>query len=377
MNKKAFKFLVVCFALLAMTSMAEAAGRLNFMLTNVSGHEITGVTIAPTYYPQNQTENLLNTGLESNTRLYIGPNYYGSQSYWNITLTWSNGFSKTWTHNRLTRYNSYTAYIAHNGDVRLRQGYERAFARYGNQYASTYSSPYNSQVNVALGAPEKVNVAGASRSQGQMVASNTRRTTRDLVFDDEDEQEVPAAEGSAAANAKGKSISVKATVELTRDGAMSTVLPSADFKSGDRVRLVFSSNSDGYVYWVTKGTTGTYQVLFPGKKTGMDNAVARNKEYTIPAKGAWRFDDNKGTETLVCLLAPNKIPELEKAIQEANGGDKTAASATIAAVVTGHETQRTTRDLVFEEEDVDDVNTKVQTSSGDEPFVATYELNHL
>ncbi len=378
MKKMSLHFATFCFAFLVMATVAQAAGRLNFMLTNVSGYEITGVTIAPTYYPQNQTENLLNTGLESNTRLYIGPNYYGSQSYWNITLTWANGFSHTWTHNRLTRYNSYTVYVAGNGDVRLRQGYERAFARYGYQNASVYSSPQNSQINVALGTPEKVNVAkGGGRAQNQMVATNERRTTRDLVFDEEDEAEVPTASDSAASGADGKTISVKATVELTRDGSQTTVLPSADFKSGDRVRLVFSANSDGYVYWVTKGTSGTYQVLFPSKKAGMNNTVARNKEYTIPAKGAWRFDDNKGTETLVCILAPEKISELEKAIQQAGDGDKAGSSTTIAAVIDEHETQRTTRDLVFEEEDVDDVNTKVQTSSGGEPFVAIYELNHL
>ncbi len=373
MQKNIFKFLVVCFTFLVMVSSAEAAGRLNFMLTNLTGGDITSVSIAPTYYPHNQTGNLLRTKLESRTRLYIGPNYYGQQGYWNISVTWANGYKHTWTHNRLTRYNSYTIYVSPYGGVRMRQGYERAFRRAG--YGTMYSQD-NAYGSVALSTPEKINVAHAPAQQ-QMVAAASKRNTRDLVFDDEDEEAAPTAADSSAAKAEGKKISVKATVELTRDGKQSTVLPSADFKSGDKVRLVFSSNSDGYVYWVAKGTSGTYQVLFPGKKAGMDNAVTRNKEYTVPARGAWRFDDKKGTETLVCLLAPKKIEELEKAIQQADGGDKAAASTTIAALVDKHETERTTRDLVFEEEDVDDVNTKIQTSSGEEPFVATYELKHL
>ncbi len=382
MKKKAFQLLTICFTFLVMAASAEAAGRLNFMLTNLTGADITGVSIAPTYHPYNQTGNLLRTKLESRTRLYIGPNYYGRQAYWNITVTWANGFKNTWTHNRLTRYNSYTVYVSPYGGVRMRQGYERAFRRPGyggNMYA--HQGAYGS---VALSTPEKINVRQspaaaqvAASGQQQMVAAAPKRTTRDLVFDEEDEQEAPAAEDSSAAKATGKKIAVKATVELTRDGNKSTVLPSADFKSGDRVRLIFSANSDGYVYWVAKGTSGAYQVLFPTEKTGLDNAVVRNKEYTVPAKGAWRFDDKKGTETLVCLLAPKKIDELEKAIKQAKDGDKSGSSTTIAALVDKHETERTTRDLVFEEEDVDDVNTKVQTSSGDEPFVATYELKHL
>ena len=52
------------------------------------------------------------------------------------------------------------------------------------------------------------------------------------------------------------------------------------------------------------------------------------------------------------------------------------ASEIISSVVNRHESKRTTRDLVFEEEDDQDVNTKTQTSSDNEPFVATYELIH-
>ncbi len=381
MKKNVFYFLATCFTFLIVASATNAsAGRLNFMLTNLTPQDITEVSIAPTNAPYNSTGNLLNTKLEANTRLYIGPNFYGSQRYWSISLKWANGVQNTWHYNRLTRNNSYTAYVSSTGNVNLRQGFERAFNRPGyGGYGASYMHQ-GSFGSVSLSTPEKINVANAPsprQQQQQMVASNTRRSTRDLVFDEDDEVAVPTAADSIAATTTGKKISVKATVELTRDGKQSTVLPTENFKSGDKVRLIFTSNTDGYVYWVAKGTSGQYQVLFPGKKVGTDNTVVRNKEYTVPNRGAWRFDDKKGTETVVCLLAPNKIDELENAIKQAEGGDKAAASATIAALVDKHETERTTRDLVFEEEDNDDVNTKIQTSSGDEPFVGTYELNHL
>ena len=98
---------LMLFVLLAfIPSSGHAVGRLNFMLTNLTGLDITDVRIAPTYYPNYISENLLKTNLDPNTRLYIGPNYYGDQRFWNITVSWSNGFQYTWTHNQLTRYNS-------------------------------------------------------------------------------------------------------------------------------------------------------------------------------------------------------------------------------------------------------------------------------
>ncbi|MDR2054415.1 MAG: DUF4384 domain-containing protein, partial [Desulfovibrio sp.] len=284
--------------LMASVGSANAAGRLNFMLTNLTGVEITDVRIAPTYYPQYQSENLLKTGLEPSTRLYIGPNYYGDQYKWNIQVIWANGYRHTWTHCQLTRYNSYVVW-ANDYGTHMRQSYERAFARYGDGPMPTMFAGSQPGVQVAVGVPEKVNVArnnNAVASKDQYLADNTsaskRRTTRDLVFDDEDEKEdAPKVVGSSSDTVKGEKIAVKATVELTRDNQTKTVLPTEDFKSGDKVRLLFSANRNGRVYWVAKGTSGKYQVLFPSAKAGMDNSIVKNKEYTVPAKGAWRFDD--------------------------------------------------------------------------------------
>ncbi len=375
MKKRHASILLLTALFLFTASGAQAAGRLNFMLTNLSGMHITDVRIAPTYYSNYQSNNLLKTNLDPGTRLYIGPNFYGDQRYWNISLTWSNGYRHTWTHSQLARYNSYVVYPGPYG-VRMRQGFEPSFARYGDGPALTMYSGAQPGVSVSVGIPEKANVATAPAAATQtapnaLVADSTRRT-RDLVFDDDDK-----APATSAEKPKGETIAVKATVELNRDGKTSTVLPSEEFKSGDKVRLLFSSNRDGYVYWVAKGTSGSYQVLFPSAKTGMDNSITKNKEYTVPMKGAWRFDDKKGTETLVCFVSPSKVANLDNAVQLAAQGKGEEASGIIAGQISGHETKRrATRDLVFEEEDEKDVNTKTQVSPGNEPFVATYELIH-
>ena len=82
--------------------------------------------------------------------------------------------------------------------------------------------------------------------------------------------------------------------------------------------------------------------------------------------------------TLVCvrLIRFTRVAELDKAVALGGEGKKNEASEIISSVVNRHESKRTTRDLVFEEEDDQDVNTKTQTSSDNEPFVATYELIH-
>jgi hypothetical protein len=328
---------------------------------------------------------LLNTSLDPATRIYIGPNYYGERSYWNITVGWSNGYKVTFYRNRLTRYNSYVVYTNYSG-LHMRQSFERAYARYNNPDPSANMLvTLSPNLKVSVGIPEKVNVAqnpliqNNKNNDEQILAENkaTKRTTRDLVFDDEEEESsAPEVEGTTSANVKGDKIAVKATVELQRNGETSTVLPTEPFQSGDKVRLLFSTNKDGYVYWLTKGTSGEYQVLYPTAKAGMDNSVVKNKEYVVPQKGTWRFDDNKGTETLVCLLAPEKISNLEEAVKLSEQGSKDKASVIVASMVDTHETKRTTRDLVFEEEDENDVNTKTQVTAENEPFVATYELEH-
>ena len=148
------------------------------------------------------------------------------------------------------------------------------------------------------------------------------RTTRDLVFDDEEPAQTQAMESSGK-----QTTALKTTMLLKRDGTTSTVLPSHEFKSGDSVKLVFTPNIDGYVYWLAKGSSGNYSVLFPSK-ANMDNAVQRNQEYTIPPKGTFRFDDTPGNEELLCILSAEKLPDMDKAIAEADAAQINAQSST-------------------------------------------------
>lgn len=209
-------------------------------------------------------------------------------------------------------------------------------------------------------------------------ASAAGRTTRDLVFEDEaPKKEAKAGDtgGQVSGGTQQASIAVKTTILLTRDGKTSTVLPSHEFKSGDTVKLVFTPSVNGYVYWMSKGSSGAYAMLFPSAKSGMDNKVERNKEYTVPVKGSFKFDAKAGKEELLCILSEQKLPDLEKALNADAKGD-TDKSKVVASLTKENESKRATRDLVFEEADSGDVNTKKQTAVKGEPFVAHFVLTH-
>jgi hypothetical protein len=205
------------------------------------------------------------------------------------------------------------------------------------------------------------------------------RKTRDLVFEDEDNAAAATSEVAKKNNiANPVTISVKTALDLTRDGQTSSVEPNYEFKSGDRVKLRYTTNADGYVYWLAKMSSGKYSVLFPNNQTGMNNLIKKNEEHTVPVKGSFRFDDKPGTENLLMVFSPDRIPELEQAVVEANGQKNNVLenSTQIASVEEKNISKRKTRDLVFEDEDEEEVNTKTQVAPKGEPFVAMYELIH-
>lgn len=145
------------------------------------------------------------------------------------------------------------------------------------------------------------------------------------------------------------------------------------------MKLRYTLNTDGYVYWLAKGSSGKYTVLFPTNSTGMDNYVKKNTEQTVPVKGALRFDDTAGTETLLVVYCVNRIPELDEAVAEANGqrgSTVESKGSSVSNIESSNTSKRRSRDLVFEDEDEEDVNTKTQVAPKGEPMVALFELVH-
>jgi hypothetical protein len=188
------------------------------------------------------------------------------------------------------------------------------------------------------------------------------RTSRDLVFE---ESEPPPVQTTQKKKHKNKvELAIKTTIELERNGKKTHVPYTYDFKAGDKVRFIYTVNTDGYACWLAKGSTGKYDILFPSAKTGMDSKIGKNQKNTIPVNGSFRFDETPGTESIFFVLYKEKPADV-------CGGAPTVADSGA--------NQRTSRDLVFEEDT--NSNTGVSTSSQaapdySQPLVVNYNLKH-
>ena len=200
--------------------------------------------------------------------------------------------------------------------------------------------------------------------------ADAQRKTRDLVFEDEDE-----AADTTAKDENQVVVKVKATVLLNRGGEESQVLPSHEFKTGDRVKLFYTTNVDAYVYWLAEGTSGDHVMLFPTAKTGMENMVKKNQENMIPVKGSFKMTPPAGSEKILLIMSPERIPELDEAAKVA-----AVKGGTVKNLQDSQESKRKSRDLVFEDEEDEDAGVSTQSQVMDkdikQPFVVAFELKH-
>ncbi len=87
------------------------------------------------------------------------------------------------------------------------------------------------------------------------------------------------------------------------------------FRAGDRIRLSVEANDTGYLYVVTRGSSGIWKVLFPSAEIeGGSNVVERGRRYEIPSGYTFTFDEQPGAEKLFIVLSRRPEPDLEKLI---------------------------------------------------------------
>lgn len=85
------------------------------------------------------------------------------------------------------------------------------------------------------------------------------------------------------------------------------------FQSGERIRLHFRSNADGYLMLIQLGASGTSSVLFPNPSLGLvDSYIAAGEDRILPGPNHWfRFDQQPGVERLLVLFAASEA-DLER-----------------------------------------------------------------
>lgn len=108
---------------------------------------------------------------------------------------------------------------------------------------------------------------------------------------------------------------VRITVRLNRNGRISTVPASYNFKSGDKIQFLFETNFNAHVRILNLGTRGDLQTLYP--YAGAQDDVAMLRSYEIP-RGAWfEFDNVPGTEQLAFVFSRRPIQAQPESYQSA------------------------------------------------------------
>jgi hypothetical protein len=196
---------------------------------------------------------------------------------------------------------------------------------------------------------------------------------------------------------------IKVSVERQETAGWRAVNPATVFAAGDRLRFRVSTSFPGYLYVTDRGTSGSYDLLFPTSDTGSDNRIAASKDYTVPARQGWfRVGGPQGHDIVYWVLSPTELghqyrplppppapgavppsiqPRCDDAIFKARG-ECIDASAGVKPVQPGEKLPETlngaaganSRDLVFTEEQGQAVVSSPKPLSG--PIIYELRLAH-
>jgi hypothetical protein len=180
-------------------------------------------------------------------------------------------------------------------------------------------------------------------------AAGMPRGAKDLYLSDNEtshmtSKEVPAPPPTAqATGTKAGYMGVSYWIELTgRDGSKQRVTADRVFRSGERIKLFFTTNRVGYLYLLNIGSSGRSRMLYPhARMRPEENYIQANTAVEVPQGGAIRFDDTVGEETLILMLSPRPMTDV---LPTAGGGQAYApppsASSAPAPGFTPEETNR-------------------------------------
>lgn len=100
--------------------------------------------------------------------------------------------------------------------------------------------------------------------------------------------------------------------QVMPDGNKKEVPTTKAFKSGDRINVRVEVNDFGYLYILSRGSSGKWSPLFPSPKiAGGDNRVGPNLPYVIPSGFVFKFDDQPGEEKLFIVFSRKPEPDFD------------------------------------------------------------------
>lgn len=101
-----------------------------------------------------------------------------------------------------------------------------------------------------------------------------------------------------------------------------------DAKAGDKFRIMFRPNTDGYVYVIAIDGSGWAQGIFPPPTSPLANPVKAGEQYVLPEGNNWfSLDQYKGIETLFFVASPEKRQDIEEILQSITGRERPASES--------------------------------------------------
>jgi hypothetical protein len=219
---------------------------------------------------------------------------------------------------------------------------------------------------------------------------------------------IVVAGGLNGQNAGSSVLSIR--LERRKGDVVQAVPQNTVFRNGDILRFRLTSQINGYLYVLDKGTTGNKAVLFPASGPAGSNRIETGRNYLVPAEGEGWFEVSgpAGFDVLYFLVSatpidlppgasaspgnepehpkeepppPNLLPRCDDSIFKARG-ECVDASAGVAPLAPDAPVPRelipmartASRDIVLTD---DDGETGVQSAPAAKlPIIYTFRLAH-
>jgi len=133
--------------------------------------------------------------------------------------------------------------------------------------------------------------------------------------------------------------------------------PERNFHKGDCVAVELEANRSGYLYVLSKQSSGDWVPLFPTPElSDQSNGIDPGRIVRMPRRACFEIDDPPGTETLFVVLSrdPRDIYELSESIkgpgdrpQPSSGSNQIASAGRINSAVGKIAEESGTRELPF------------------------------
>ncbi|MBN8732516.1 MAG: DUF4384 domain-containing protein [Acidobacteria bacterium] len=121
-------------------------------------------------------------------------------------------------------------------------------------------------------------------------------------------------------------VAVRYSLVKLENGAEVEVPATHSFRSGDQVRLKVEANQRGYLYLITRGSSGIWKPLFPSREAS-DNVIEARRGYDVPSSTqAFTFDDQEGREKIFLVFSRVPLSDLDSQIDNLRNRPSSAPS---------------------------------------------------